>query len=74
MAVSSVADLTVEELRELIRETVSQTIVEVLGDPDKGMELREDVKERLERSLAMMQAGEKTIPAHQVAARLGLEW
>jgi len=74
MAVSSVADLTVEELKELIRETVSQTIVEMLGDPDKEMELREEVKERLERSLAMVQADGKTIPAHQVAARLGLEW
>jgi hypothetical protein len=74
MVVSSVADLTVEELKELIRETVSQTIVEMLGDPDKGMELRQDVKERLGRSLATVQAGGKTIPAHQVAARLGLEW
>ncbi|HUT19670.1 MAG TPA: hypothetical protein VM366_10950 [Anaerolineae bacterium] len=74
MTVSSVADLTVEELKELIRETVSQTILEMLGDPDKEAELREDVKERLERSLALVQAGGKTIPAHQVAARLGLEW
>ena len=74
MTVSSVADLTVEELKELIRETVSQTIVEMLGDPDKEAELREDVKERLERSLALVQAGGKTIPAHQVAAALGLEW
>jgi len=74
MTVSSVADLTVEELKELIRETVSQTIVEMLGDPDKEAELREDVKERLERSFALVQAGGKTIPAHQVAAALGLEW
>jgi phosphosulfolactate synthase (CoM biosynthesis protein A) len=74
MTMSSVADLTVEELKELIRETVSQTIVEMLGDPDKEMELRDNVKERLERSLAAVQAGAKTVPAHQVATRLGLEW
>jgi len=74
MTVSSVADLTVDELKELIRETVSQTIVEMLGDPDKDMELREEVQERLERSLAMMEAAGKTVPANQVAARLGLEW
>ena len=74
MAVLNVTDLTVEELRELIRETVSQTLVEMLGDPDKEMELREDVKERLERSLAMVQAEGKTVPAQKVAAKLGLEW
>ena len=74
MTASSVADLTVDELKELIREAVSQTIAEMLGDPDKDMELREEVQERLERSLAMMEAAGKTVPANQVAARLGLEW
>ena len=74
MTVSSVADLTVEELKDLIRETVSQTIVEVLSDPDKGMELQESIERRLECSLAMVQKDRETVPANQVAARLGLEW
>ena len=74
MTVSSVADLTVEELRELIRETVSQTIADMFSDPDRGVELRQDVQERLERSLAAVEADGETAPAHQVAARLGLEW
>lgn len=74
MGHSSVVDLTVDELRKLIREVVAQTILELLSDPDEGLELREGIEIRLRRSLASIQAGGETIPAHEVAARLGLEW
>jgi hypothetical protein len=74
MAYSSVADLTVDELRSLIKEVVTQTILEILGDPDEGLELHEEIKERLHRSIAATQAGSETRPAQEVAARLGLEW
>lgn len=74
MAYSSVADLTVDELRSLIREVVTQTILEILGDPDEGLELREEIKARLRRSLATTQAGGETKSAQEVADKLGLEW
>jgi hypothetical protein len=74
MGHSSVVDLTVDELRKLIREVVAQTILELLSDPDEGLELREDIEIRLGSSLASIQAGGETIPAHEVAARLGIEW
>ena len=74
MAYSSVADLTVDELKILIKETVTQTILELFGDPDEDLELREDIQERLRGSLAATQAGGKTTPAQEVAAKLGLEW
>jgi len=32
----SLADLTVDELKELIRQVVSQTIVDLIRDPDLG--------------------------------------
>ncbi|MCX8062982.1 MAG: hypothetical protein N3D16_10410, partial [Anaerolineales bacterium] len=66
-----VADLTVDDLRKLIRETVLQTLSEVLSDPDEGLELRDEFKLELERALAVE---EKTSPAHDVAARFGLTW
>jgi hypothetical protein len=72
MAYSNVADLTVDELKSLIREVVTQTILEIFGDPDEGLELREEIKDRLRRSLAAAQAGTKLIPAQEVAAKLGL--
>lgn len=74
MIQSSVADLTVDEFKGLIKEVVSQTILEMLGDPDEGLEMRDEIKERLQRSLAVSQADLKRIPAENVAAKLGLEW
>lgn len=73
MPQSSVADLTVDELKGLIRETVGQAILDIFGDPDEGLELREDVKEMLRRSLDETQwATEPVISAQDVADKLGL--
>jgi len=73
MAHTTIADLTVDDLRKLIRETVIQTFFELLGDPDEGLELRDEFKLELQRALATDETG-KTIPAQDVAARLGLTW
>ena len=72
MAYSSVADLTIDEFKGLVKEIVSQTILELLGDPDEGLELRAEVEERLRQSLAV--SSTKTISAQDVAAKLGLNW
>ena len=74
MIPSRVADLTVDELKDLIHEVVTQTIVEMFGDSDAGLELREDIKTNLQRSLAAVQAGGKTISVEVVANKLGLNW
>ena len=71
---STVSDLTVDELRDLIREVVMQTILDLFGDPDEGLELREEIQDRLRRSLATTQSGVKMTLAQEVAAKLGLEW
>ena len=70
----TVADLTVDQFKNLIREVVIQTLIEVLGDPDEDMELRDEIKVKIQRSLAAVKAGEKIIPADEVAAKLGLNW
>jgi len=74
MAHSRVADLTIDEFKSLIREVVTQTLAEMLGDPDEGLELRDDFRIALQRSLASVEAGGRTIPAQEVAAKLGLSW
>lgn len=74
MNYTSVSDLTVDELRKLIREVVSQTILEIFVDPDQGLELRDGIKKRLNSSLETIRQGGKTISAEQVAENLGLEW
>ena len=57
MASSRIADLTVNEFKELVRESVVQSIAGLLGDPDQGLRLREDFAEALQRSLAEVEAG-----------------
>ncbi len=74
MSYAKVADLSIDDFKSLIRETVSQTIIDMLNNPDEGLELREDFSAKLRQSLAEVQTGGKTIPAHEVAAKLGLEW
>jgi len=69
-----VKELTVEELKNLVREAVEEKLEEIIGDPDLGLELREEIKERLRDSVAARQHGEKGMPADEVARRAGLDW
>ena len=65
-----IADLTVNEFKELVRESVVQSITGLLGDPDQGLRLREDFAEELQRSLAKVDAGGSTTSLSDVAERL----
>ncbi len=69
-----VAELTVDEFKQFIESTVEWKLLEMLGDPDEGLELREEIQARLRRSLKAEREGVKGIPAQEVAAELGLEW
>ena len=68
----TVGDLTIEAFRELVREVVLQTVSDLLTAPNEGLALREDFIEELQHSIAAVEAGGKTIPAEQVAEKLGL--
>lgn len=70
----TVKDLTVEELRLLIGQVVEDKLHELLGDPDEGLNLRADVKERLRKSVGQPPNSRKTLDAAEVARRLGMEW
>ena len=54
-----VKELSVEQLIALIQEAVEEKLQEILGDPDQGLELREDIKERLRQSLSAVERGER---------------
>ena len=69
-----VKELTVEQFKDLVQEAIEEKLEEILGDPDLGLELREEIKERLRSSLAARQHGEKGIPIEEVARRVGLDW
>ncbi|MFA0734075.1 MAG: hypothetical protein OGMRLDGQ_000575 [Candidatus Fervidibacter sp.] len=65
-----VADLTVEELRDLIATTVWETLQDFLGDPDEGLELQDWVKERLRQTTVALAEGRKPIPHEEAMKRL----
>jgi len=74
MIETTVSNLTLNDLRDLIRTEIEQTLLELLGDPDAGLELRDDLKPRLQQSVAHLRAGQPTVSAQTVAAKLRLEW
>jgi len=58
-----VAELTVDELKQIIQEAVEQKLAEMLDDPDEGLELREEIKARLRRSLDAERRGAREVAA-----------
>ena len=69
-----VENLSREELKALIREAVEEVLVELFGNPDEGLELRPEVRERLRRSLERVRQGESGISADEAAKQAGLSW
>ena len=67
-----IKELTTEQLKVLIQEAVEEKLEEMFGDPDRGLELRDDVKKKLRKSLKAMKSGEKGISIDEVAKKIGL--
>lgn len=53
-----VAEMTVADLRELIDELLDEKLGEILGDPDRGLTIRPQVREELLRQMDRVQKGE----------------
>jgi hypothetical protein len=68
-----VAQMTKEELREMIETSVEQKLLEILGDLDEGLEIKKSVRDRLLRQREAVAAGERGEPFEDVVRRLGLE-
>ena len=60
-----ISDMTVRELKKLIKDTVLEVI-----DPDYGLELRPEVEKELQESMK----SKERIPVEDVAKELGLKW
>lgn len=70
---TTVARMTKSELRELIEESVELKLLELLKDPDAGLELKKEVHDRLRRSFAAEARGERGISGEELAKRLGIK-
>ena len=69
----TVAQMTKEELRELIEAAVEQKFLELFGDPDEGLDIRESLHERLLRQKQAVTTGERGEPLDDVMRELGLD-
>ena len=67
-----VAEMTAEELKELVGLAVEQKLVELLGDPDEGLVIREPVRKRLLRQKRAVAQGERGEPFGDIVRRLKL--
>ena len=67
-----ITEITPEELQELIEKAVWKALRQVLNDPDYGLELRDEIIQRLEANDSLTE--EDLISAENVAADLNLKW
>lgn len=77
MASKTVAQMTPSELKEMleavVETTVEEKLLEILGDPDDGLELREAVRDRLANQMRAVSNGQYGQPLEDVSRKLGLE-
>jgi hypothetical protein len=67
---STVGQMTKDELREMIEAAVEQKLLEILGDPDEGLFIQEAVRQRLLKQKQAVAKGERGEPLENVVARL----
>jgi hypothetical protein len=70
---NTVAKMTKKELREMIEASVEQKLLDILGDPDDGLEIRKAVRVRLLRQKKAVAVGERGQSFKDVVQRLGLQ-
>ena len=70
---TTVAQMTKEELKEVIEATIEQKLLEMLGDPDEGLRIRRTVRDRLLRQKKAVAEGKCGQLFEDVVRQLGLE-
>ena len=66
--------MSADEMKTLVSELVEEKLIELLGDPEADLELKEAVAERLKASFKAESKGEIGTPADEFAEKLGLQW
>ena len=74
---NTVAQMTKEELREIIESvvesTIEQKLLEILGDPDDDSEIQQSLRDRLLSQKRAVEIGERGQPFEEAIQQLGLE-
>ncbi len=69
----TIAAMTKEELATLVEATVERKLIELLGDPDEGLEISEPVRTRLLQQKQAVATGERERPFDDVIRGMGLD-
>jgi hypothetical protein len=69
---ANVGQLSADELKEIIGSVVEQKLKEILDDPDEGLELRADVRDRLVRQKKAVAKGERGEALDEVVRQFGI--
>jgi len=76
MPIQTVAELTPAEFQKMLEDVVGTTVerklLELLGDPDEGLGIRETFQARLHRQHAKVQDGERGTALYDVVQQLDL--
>ena len=70
MGNTSVAEMTVLQLRTLIQSALKEALQEVLGDPDAGLELRPEFEERLRQTVSYVTSGGRLLSMEELTSQL----
>jgi signal recognition particle GTPase len=65
-----IQELSLEDLKAFIDETVDKRLEERLGDPDVGLEVKPEIIQKIRRS----RRSKVTTSAEEIAQHLGLKW
>lgn len=63
---TTVSELSIAELRELVGQILDEKLEEILGDPDAGLRVRPEVREQLLRQMERVRQGELGVPLAEI--------
>jgi hypothetical protein len=69
---NTVIQVSKQELTQLISNAVEQKLVELFGDPDEGLSMKENVRKRLVRQKRAVAKGDRGADLNSVRKQLGL--
>ena len=69
---NTLSDITIDDLKEIIEETVEKKFYEILNDDDLGLKLKETVKQRLRYQEEMILQGSKGRNFDEVLNEIGI--
>jgi len=68
-----VSEMTAQDLKALIAETMAESLREIFSDPDEGMTLQPEIKERLRQARSRFLRVERGVPLTEVANQFKVE-